>query len=133
MAANIVTFAGSAGDDAMKKTSVAGKAYASFRICHTEKRGDLEPIHTWINAVAFGGWADYAGTIKKGDNVTVVGSLSTSSKKRVDGTFDNFVSIVVTQHMVVTPKKPAIEAQEKEPPAAKKVPSTFSEFDHIPF
>lgn len=86
---NFVSVTGNLGADVEIRKPEQGEEVAKLSIAETvsrmnSKTGEFEQVHTnWIPVVAFGSLAQRADqALKKGDRVTVVGTLKTSSYEK---------------------------------------------------
>src|SRR5687768_8340626 len=100
MLVNDIVFGGYAGKDAEDRTTKGGTRIVTLSVCHTEKaRNDQsQDVTTWVRVKAFGGWADLAAKVQKGDNVVVKGKLNVSPYKDNEGR--ERVSVDIVAHAI---------------------------------
>lgn len=111
MQLNDVTFSGFVGKDATEHTTPNGVRIVSFNMCHTAKgKNGNKDVSTWMRFKVFGNWCDTASQIKKGDNVIVRGSLSSSEYTNKEGV--KVTSTEVIAHSLGIIKKDAKAASE---------------------
>ncbi len=86
---NFVSFTGNIGSDVELRGGTNGKDVATVSLAETFSRRiegsqNYEPVHTnWIPVTLFGSLAKRAAkSLKKGERVTVVGSLKTSTYEK---------------------------------------------------
>jgi single-strand DNA-binding protein len=85
---NKCTVMGHLGRDAELRYLPSGKAVANFTLAVSKKwkdeRGEQKEKTSWIRVTCFGGWAENAGNMKKGQLCLVNGELTQESYEDKD-------------------------------------------------
>jgi len=100
MSINRAIICGHLGRDAEAKSFGDGRQVVNLSVATTEKwrdkqSGEMREATEWHRVAIFGPAAEYAGDLRKGDKVTVIGSIKTRSWDQ-DGTTRYSTEIVVT-------------------------------------
>lgn len=93
-----ITLIGKLGNDVEHRTLGSGNGLAKFSLAvnRNKKVGDeWETETTWFRAVAFGKLADNLASLKKGQQVIVVGYLKENSYTDKDGNERKSIELVV--------------------------------------
>jgi len=107
---NNVHLSGNLGNDLTIEEGKSGKPFVRFKlVIHNGKNRD--PI--WARCVTFGSSAEYlVENAKKGNRLIVSGSISNWKHFYGDGTFDESLSILVTNVTIgIKPKRPYPKTQ----------------------
>jgi single stranded DNA-binding protein len=127
---NFVSVTGNLGGVVELKDSGSGREVAKLSLAETVSRpnpntGVYEPVHTnWIPVTAFAGLARRAAkALKKGDRITVLGSLKTSSYEK-DG--ENRRGFEVIAHSIE--KAQFLARADAGPPDSSPDSPSFDDF-----
>lgn len=131
---NFISVTGNLGGDVELRKPARGEEVARLSLAETVSRpnaktGEFEQVHTnWIPVTAFGSLARRASqSLKKGDRVTILGTLKTSSYEK-DGESRRGFDVIAYS---IEKAQLLSKAGTVDPAFSGQLPS-FDEFSHEP-
>jgi single-strand DNA-binding protein len=131
---NVFSFTGTVGRDAEVKQLASGQTVLNVTVANNIGYGERQQT-LWIRVAVWGKRAEgkLGDYLKKGQQVFVSGELSQREYQANDGTTKNSLELNCNIIDLVGKRDSSASPASASAPAQKKEPTTFDDFDNVPF